>query len=295
MKKKLNQYSFFLSKILMRTQLTKVSEQLNIARHKYLKKTLKPILDNVYINCNKNEIGIEKKQNKIIWCFWWQGQDAMPELIKKCYESVKKNAGNRKVILITSKNIDTYSTIPNYIFEKVNEKKISITHLSDILRFNLLKNYGGVWVDLTLYITKNLDCISTNDFFTCSGYDKNRKFNVAEGRWTGFFIGGQQGLEIFNFADSFFNEYWKINDSLIDYFLIDYVLDYAYEKNISNFRETVYANKNIEPNLFLLQPIINDKFKKENWIHLNTNTGVFKLSNRKKINLNDKNNYFNNI
>lgn len=90
MKKKLNQYSFFLSKILMRTQLTKVSEQLNIARHKYLKKTLKPILDNVYINCNKNEIGIEKKQNKIIWCFWWQGQDAMPELIKKCYESVKK-------------------------------------------------------------------------------------------------------------------------------------------------------------------------------------------------------------
>lgn len=74
----------------------------------------------------------------------------MPELVSVCYNQLKVH--NDSVILITKDNIRQYADIPEAIYNKVNSEEISLTHLSDILRFSLLAERGGMWVDSTCFI-----------------------------------------------------------------------------------------------------------------------------------------------
>ena len=191
-----------------------------------------------------------------IWVLWWQGVETAPAIVRACIASMERNAGGRKVVVITRDNV------------------------SDILRFNLLHRYGGLWMDATLLVSSSLDetrCFGS--FFTCSGFVDPTHFFVTKGKWTGFFIGGSSSEPLFAFMDAFFQTYWEHNDQLVDYFLIDYALDYAYEHDIGSLREwvqTQYGKDN--PHLFDLAPIIADSFDPQVWKQLTADTNVFKLS-----------------
>lgn len=283
--------SFLYAKVLSRLPgCTKFSRYFNDRRHERIEKDLMPLfkysLNTIKYPTDKN------KGSSIIWIFWWQGENKMPPLVKKCYRSIISNKGKRKVILITQKNIKEYATIPDYIYKKIDEKKISLTHLSDILRFNLLNNFGGLWIDATIFVTDSLDIFSTDKLFTLGGYPDVKHFNVSYGRWTGFFIGGPKNSVLFDFIDTFFRTYWKYNDDLIDYFLIDYCLNYAWNKNLSNFK---LIKNNTNPHLFDLQSKLNKKYNNELVQKLIYNTRVFKLSYKKDVNINDVNNVYSHL
>lgn len=283
--------SFIISKVLHRFPVSlTMNKKYNTLRHKKIIKRITPILEEAYGSLN-DEL-VENTSSQKIWIFWWQGSTKMPFLVKKCYQSIIKYRGKRQVILITKDNIHKYTTIPNYIYKKVSERKISLTHLSDILRFNLLSTMGGLWIDATVYATGSLDVFDTKKLLTCGGYSEDGYFNVSRGRWTGFFIGGPKNLKLFRFMDNFFKIYWKYNDKLIDYFLIDYALNFVWNKDISKFRSSEKEYQNIVPHMFDLQPKLNDNFDQKIWDQLIKNNNVFKLSYKKKVNLNDGKNYF---
>lgn len=215
-----------------------------------------------------------------IWVLWWQGVETAPAIVRACIASMERNAGGRKVVVITRDNVQDYVDMPELIFEKMASHAITLTHFSDILRFNLLHRYGGLWMDATLLVSSSLDetrCFGS--FFTCSGFVDPTHFFVTKGKWTGFFIGGSSSEPLFAFMDAFFQTYWEHNDQLVDYFLIDYALDYAYEHDIGSLREwvqTQYGKDN--PHLFDLAPIIADSFDPQVWKQLTADTNVFKLS-----------------
>ena len=79
-----------------------------------------------------------------IWVFWWQGVENAPELVKKCVQSIKLYNKDKDVIIIDKNNINEYYNIPDYMLKKIELRTMTITHLSDILRFNLLKKYFGL-------------------------------------------------------------------------------------------------------------------------------------------------------
>lgn len=284
--------SFIISKILYKIPfITNISCSFNNARNNQIKNKLMPLFDFAYKETMEIN-NLEKKSSNIVWFFWWQGKDHMTLLTQKCYKSVLKNRGKRQVILITKDNIHNYADLSPIIYKKVSEGKITFTHLSDILRFNLLKTYGGLWVDATMYITGSLDKYNTSTkLITHSENSYIKSFNIAHARWTGFFIGGPANSKLFVFMNKFFYEYWKNNDELIDYFLIDYALDYAWNKNLSNFKNITRKNINSDPDLYNLEPIINEDFNNIKWNNFINKTRVFKLSNRKKI-INNPNSYF---
>ena len=92
----------------------------------------------------------------------------------------------------------------------------------------------------------------------------------------------------------FFKEYWKYNDKLVDYFLIDYALNYALSQNMSNFSKITKKYSKFEPNLFSLQECLNKKFEVKKWKVISHNTNIFKLTNKKQIS-HDADNFYSNL
>lgn len=278
-----NKANFLIAKILRRMPLgNNLKIRFNTHRHDIINKNLLPIFLETQKKMKANNSS--NKNCDKIWIFWWQGEKNMPALVKYCFNSVKKNYNQEKVILITKENFHKYTDISKRILSLLKSKKITLTHFSDILRFNLLKNYGGLWLDATVFVSGKIDREKFCEFYTCSGYEDKDLFFVTRGNWCGFLIGGAANNELFSFMNNFFEIYWNNYDKLIDYFLIDYALNYAWSKNIGGFKSFTQENIHTDnPNLFMLQSKLNKKFDKDEWKRLTENTNMFKLSYKKKI------------
>lgn len=224
----------------------------------------------------------KNKSNNVAWIFWLQGIESAPDIVKACVNSVKENF-NYNVIVLSKENLKQYVDIPEYIYEKLDDGEISKTHFSDIVRFNLLRNNGGIWIDSTVLCVNQMDDILNKDFYTSAGKNDSYPFFI-EGKWTGFVIGGLSNEPMFQFMDEFFKIYWNKNNSLVNYFLIDYAIKYAYDHNIGRLKSYIdnYALKN-NPRLFDLQPKLNDVYEKKVFNDLCESTSLFKLSYKKNI------------
>lgn len=282
------------AKIFRKLKMKQLSQWFNTKRHKAVMQDIASISYKC-LSRVKNGKGKDKTAVNNVWVFWWQGENQMPQLVKQCYTSLKNQLVGKKIILITKDNIREYCTFPDYIFEKYKDGKITLTHLSDILRFDLLSHYGGLYTDATVFWTGDILTEKFEDLYTCGGYSDEYYFNVSRGKWTGFLIGGSKENPLFTFMYDFFLEYWKQREELIDYFLVDYALQFAYENNIGGFKD--YADNVAilnNPNLFELMRIRNQTYSEEKKRKLLSNTCAFKLSYKKKFN-NGNNTYANQI
>ena len=66
------------------------------------------------------------------------------------------NSDSWDVVELTEKNIEQYVTIEGLIPEYASNK-INRIALSEIIRIELLKTYGGLWIDATTFCNKPLD------------------------------------------------------------------------------------------------------------------------------------------
>lgn len=105
---------------------------------------------------------------KKIWWLWFQGSDQAPKIVKKCLETVKYYSIKMgyDVIELNSENIFEYINLPELIIKKWKEKKIGNATFSDLCRIALLAEYGGIWIDSTVYLSNVIDpVILDSDFF----------------------------------------------------------------------------------------------------------------------------------
>lgn len=92
---------------------------------------------------------------KVIWQYWGQGvkRDELPEVVRTCFDSVDKYAGDFEVIRLTDNTIRDYLDVPEEILQKVQSGEIRRVFFSDLLRVMLLATYGGIWLDATILMT----------------------------------------------------------------------------------------------------------------------------------------------
>lgn len=205
--------------------------------------------------------GKKKKLDRqpVIWIMWWQGYSNMPPIVKACFESVKKHISeNVTVILLTKDNYSDYVDIPDYIIDKVEKKIISLTHLSDIIRMACIADNGGIWLDSTVYVTKNIpDELLTNEFFSLSTREDCRYVSMC--KWSSFAIGGRS--VVFDFMKGLFYTHWHNYNSFIDYYTIDYGLRLFYDSS-EEYRREVDTDSIFISNLYVLQNNLNNVFDK---------------------------------
>ncbi len=223
----------------------------------------------------------------VIWSMWWQGEENCPEVVKLCWASMRKHCGSHKLIIITKYNYQNYVTIPEHVLAKVESGAITLTHLSDIIRVNLLVKYGGFWLDSTIFVAKDIpEEIFLSEYFTIkrtSDIDPSN-FSVSGSRWTGYCISAhEKNSLLFTFLTDFLSEYWRTQGKLIDYLLIDYLIALAFEEFPEFYRAWSSLPVNNTDSWGLLRRLINKPWDPEEYSQLTSSTQFFKLTYKRKF------------
>ncbi|ELY4517946.1 capsular polysaccharide synthesis protein [Cronobacter muytjensii] len=231
---------------------------------------------------------VPQARSRIIWICWFQGLDQAPELVKRCIESVKQHTPDASTIVLTDDNIPQYLTLPDHITAKYQAGLISKAQYSDIVRCSLLYQYGGIWMDATVFMTRPLPESFYENAFSSLRFDGvGRESALSQGYWTAYFLAAQKGNSLVKFVRDILYRYWQYHDDLIEYFLIDYSFLYAREK-VPAFREWMDAQPVTGNHRFLIRQFINAASTQTALETLKHDpVGIYKLSHKEKYRLTD--------
>ena len=117
------------------------------------------------------------KDKPIIWMYWENKENCQtPDFIRLCWKTIiQNNKYDFQIKILTEDDVETYLPRINTQFRLFKE----IAHKADYIRFALLYEYGGIWIDSDMICFRSLNEIKDaidNDGFVCTGYkQKNNK------------------------------------------------------------------------------------------------------------------------
>lgn len=217
----------------------------------YLEKRYKKLLyeyDKIY-----DETCIHEQSNKV-WICWFQGIENAPDIVQICYNSLRKNLRGKEIIVITADNISEYVTFPNYIKDKWNRGIITYTHMTDLLRLELLIKYGGTWIDSTVLCTRDISKIpeyylNSNLFFYQTLKPGRDGHATVLSSW---FMSATTNNRVLMAVRYLCYEYWKKNNDMVDYFLLHDFFQMVLEYYEDDWHEVVPVC-NSTPHILLLR------------------------------------------
>lgn len=238
---------------------------------------------------NKELVG-----KRIIWQYWGQGLEDLPEMVEICFASVDNHAHDYRVIRITDDNLSEYIKLPDFVNEKRKNDVFSRVFFSDLLRIALLSVYGGVWLDASILLTDRLPKeYTSSDFFMYS-----RDPNSLNKNWgkndTHFYFNWRDEFKVKHLNSIIFSKpnslvaktltdlllyYWKTENKIDYYFFFQVMVNELKNMNIINFNFPV--EDDTLPHL--LQTEMNNKFKKEKYEYIIEQASLHKLSLHEKF------------
>lgn len=154
-----------------------------------------------------------------VWVCWMQGMENAPELVQRCFRSIKENIKDKEIVLLTEKNISQYVKIPDFIMDKLHRGIITRTHFSDILRVELLIQNGGTWIDATVLCTGNVPSYMLEDeFFLFQKIKPGSDGSTIN--MSSWFMTSWSNNKILLATRELLYAYWRENNRLVDYFLL---------------------------------------------------------------------------
>lgn len=219
------------------------------------------------------ELPPRKRSNKV-WVCWLQGIDHAPPLVQACYRSLQANLTDREIILLTQDNYKDYITFPAHVQEKIDNGIITRTHMSDLLRLELLCNYGGTWIDATVLCTGKVpEYMLDSDLFVFQnlkpGLDGDA---IAISSW---FMTGSTNHPILLLTRHLLYAYWQNHKNMVDYFLIHDFFQLAIE-TYPQLWDQVIPFSNATPHILLLRLL--DEYDQTLWEAVAAQTAIHKLS-----------------
>ncbi len=242
-------------------------------------KILAPVVEK-YRNMPEDAMAVEGKIP--IWCCWWQGVEQMPEIARMCHERLKQVLPMDKAELhiITLDNYRQYVELPAHIIEKFDKKIITMTTMSDVLRFALLSKYGGYWLDATVFFTDGIPEEFFSGHFHCqrmASDPKKVQREACRGNWCGFSMAGPKNSIVFRYMCDAFSYWWAHYDTIIDYVLIDYILWTGF-RLVPAIHEVIDAVPDNNPDIFEMYQVLNQPYTPELYARVTANNTLHKLT-----------------
>jgi len=180
---------------------------------KYFKRYLKNVKD------VKETKPVKDDKHDKIWTIWLQGEDKAPALVKSCYRSVRRHC-KQELVVLDSKTVFDYISLPEVIIQKYKDGKISHAHFADICRVELLYQHGGYWLDSTGFVTSSIpDWIEKEDFFV---YLTGNNYNIGGSPYSfmqNCFIRARKGAYLLAAWRAMILDYWMHENHTFDYFM----------------------------------------------------------------------------
>lgn len=211
---------FFNKKIVLKYETKK-----NNTIKKFLKRKFKNFINDYKLSFNNKNISNECK----IWVYWDSGIDNAPKIIKKCINSIVRNKERHEVIILDDKNLNKYINLDNRIIKLIKKNKICKANFADIIRIELLKRYGGIWMDASIFLVKIPKEIYDYNFYSIKHMKFDENTHICKGYWTSFFLASNENNCLITFVSDFIKKYLEKYHFFASYFLIDIVFSIAYE------------------------------------------------------------------
>ena len=289
------QKHLIISFLFIKLKFRKIKNDNAWAFYQYIEKKYSYVLNEKIV---LQPINKELTYNSNIFVLWLQGINKMPDIVKKCYESIKYFNSDKNVILLDERNLSNYVQLPNYIIEKYKHGIISNAHFSDIIRCYLLAIYGGMWIDATVLLTDNIpNNITNNDFFVFKdeGWFKFRnlierflfKHDRSMSNISNWFIFSKAQNPFIKKILLFLLEYWKNEDKLKNYFMFHLWTRFLIlnDKECKSIWDKMYSVSNRAPHL--VQSIWNDNFDINQWNVIKKHSPIHKLTYKNFEQIND--------
>lgn len=215
-----------------------------------------------------------ESSNKV-WICWFQGIENAPVIVKKCYESVLKNMPDKELILLTDDNIKDYVQFPNYIQEKYEKGIITRTHMTDLLRLELLIRYGGMWLDATVFCSSPdiPDYFFNSDLFFYQLLKPGRDGNSSY--ISSWLMTAKTNNKILMATRDLCYAYWKENNDMWDYFLLHDFMAIVMEKYEDDWKRVI-PRDNATPHELLLR--LFESYDEKVWNAIKAQTPFHKLT-----------------
>lgn len=266
---------FLRSRIYSRLHL---QEKLHHTYRSYLEKKYRNIIEK-YCNTDSVLSPDAAPACKRVWVLWWQGVETMPEVVKCCYRSILQHTtAYDEVVVLTRDNYNEYAKLPRHIVDRFEAGDMGIAALSDIMRIYLLSQYGGIWLDATVFLSDDLPEEYTDRAFFSSNTGNRTSAFASRGRWAGYFMGvSHSHTVLFDYLREICTEYWKEHNIILTYFLLDYLLLIAHDdfEPIGRLIDEIPINN---VNAKKLSAVLNDPFDAEKWESIRQGTVFHKLS-----------------
>jgi hypothetical protein len=150
---------------------------------------------------------------KTIWTCWFQGRETAPPLVKKCLSSWERHNPGWDFRCLDATSIEHYIALGRRI--DLERHSLTAASLSDFLRILLLREFGGVWVDATLYCNRPLDewlpGVMTEGFFAFATPGPGRSL-------ASWFLGAASDDHLISSWCRWTMEYWSNRPDSNDYF-----------------------------------------------------------------------------
>lgn len=212
-----------------KAHLNKLAKSCQTKREQYISRYLLVKLQPVFEKYQNCELGGHFAENAPIWVCWWDGVEVAPALVQQCVRSIQANAGEHKVILITKDSYREYLTVPQHILSRMESKQMGLAHFADYLRVSLLRQYGGLWLDATIFCSQPIpEAYFSVPFFTCRSREQECSY-LSRMRWVTFVLGGFRECLFYTALQEAFESYWAQCDAAIDYLFFDHIIDLLYE------------------------------------------------------------------
>lgn len=116
---------------------------------------------------------------KIIHCVWLSG-DKKPKLHLDCLASWKKNMPDYKIMEWSLTNLPPEILNHKFVAGAIKERKWA--YATDLIRLWALFNYGGIYMDLDVYVFKSFDPFLKNNFFSSIELDPRYLYRTISKR-----------------------------------------------------------------------------------------------------------------
>lgn len=213
-----------------------------------------------------------------VWSMWWQGEENADKLFRMCIDSARRHTGH-DVITLTKDNYKNYFEIPDYILQKHKEGKIALQHICDLMLVSILAAEGGFFTGATVWWSQDVtDDFLSSAFYTCRAVTDSN-LSMSRSRWVGYLMAGNKDFPLFSFVRDCMYEYWKNCDKAVDYLMMDYIIELAYQ-NIPCVKEVIDSlpqNNNLQRNV-LINELSKPYDEKEFMKFTEGDTFLYKLS-----------------